>query len=714
MLAKPGGLFCPFPPNALGAALDLARMAGIKRAYAIAERRTGPLDIATLRDRHADHWKKACAIRALAMDAVQAANSGHPGMPMGMADVATVLFEKHLKFDASAPKWADRDRFILSAGHGSMLLYALLHLTGYEDMTLEQIRNFRQWGAITAGHPEYGHAAGVETTTGPLGQGIANAVGFAMAEESMRARFGARVVDHRTWVIAGDGCLMEGISHEAIGLAGMQRLSRLIVLWDNNNISIDGPISMSDVTDQRARFAAAGWTVLSCDGHDPDDIDRALSAAKRSDRPVLVDCKTHIGFGSPKKQDSAGAHGSPLGPDEIKATKAIYGWDHDAFVIPADILKAWRAIGARGATARAEWEARLAALSPARRAEFERQIAGVAPKKLVAAIRAVKKEASEKLTKVATRKASEMVLAAVNPVMPETIGGSADLTGSNLTKTADLGIFTPENRKGRHVHYGIREHGMAAAMNGMALHGGVRPYGGTFLCFTDYARGAMRLSALMGVPTVYVMTHDSIGLGEDGPTHQPVEHLAICRATPNTWTFRPADLVETAEAWELALTSTATPSVLALSRQNLPTVRTAHTARNLTAQGAYVLAEATARRQVILMATGSEVEIALKARAALEAEGIGTRVVSVPCMELFAAQPEAYRKRVLPAGPVRVAVEAAVRQPWDRLLLGERGSEKKAAFVGMEGFGASAPAERLYAEFGITAEAVAAKARALL
>ncbi|MCT8328615.1 transketolase [Albidovulum sediminis] len=672
------------------------------------------MDIATLRDRHADHWKKACAIRALAMDAVQAANSGHPGMPMGMADVATVLFEKHLKFDASAPKWADRDRFILSAGHGSMLLYALLHLTGYEDMTLEQIRNFRQWGAITAGHPEYGHASGVETTTGPLGQGIANAVGFAMAEESLRARFGAKVVDHRTWVIAGDGCLMEGISHEAIGLAGMQRLSRLIVLWDNNNISIDGPISMSDVTDQRARFAAAGWTVLSCDGHDPDDIDRALSAAKRSDRPVLVDCKTHIGFGSPKKQDSAGAHGSPLGPDEIKATKAIYGWDHDAFVIPADILKAWRAIGARGATARAEWEARLAALSPARRVEFERQMAGTAPKRLAAAIRGVKKEASEKGTKVATRKASEMVLAAVNPVMPETIGGSADLTGSNLTKTADLGIFTPENRKGRHVHYGIREHGMAAAMNGMALHGGVRPYGGTFLCFTDYARGAMRLSALMGVPSVYVMTHDSIGLGEDGPTHQPVEHLAICRATPNTWTFRPADLVETAEAWELALTSANTPSVLALSRQNLPTVRTAHTARNLTAQGAYVLAEATARRQVILMATGSEVEIALKARAALEAEGIGTRVVSVPCMELFAAQPEAYRKRVLPAGPVRVAVEAAVRQPWDRLLLGERGSEKKAAFVGMEGFGASAPAERLYAEFGITAEAVAAKARALL
>ena len=672
------------------------------------------MDIATLRKDHSDHWMKACAIRALAMDAVQAANSGHPGMPMGMADVATVLFEKHLKFDASAPKWADRDRFILSAGHGSMLIYALLHLTGYADVTLEQIRNFRQWGAITAGHPEYGHVSGVETTTGPLGQGIANAVGFARAEESLRARFGAKVVDHYTWVIAGDGCLMEGISQEAIGLAGMQKLSKLIVLWDNNNISIDGPISMSDITDQRARFAASGWTVLSCDGHDPADIDRALTVAKKSDRPVLVDCKTHIGFGSPKKQDTAGAHGSPLGPDEIKVTKEIYGWPHEAFVIPADILKAWRAIGARGGSARAEWEARLAALPPARRAEFERQMGLTPPKKLAGAIRAFKADVSAKAPKVATRKASEMVLAAVNPVVPETIGGSADLTGSNLTKTADLGIFTPENRKGRHVHYGIREHGMAAAMNGMVLHGGVRPYGGTFLCFTDYARGAMRLSALMGVPTVYVMTHDSIGLGEDGPTHQPVEHLSICRATPNTWTFRPADVVETAEAWELALTSAKTPSVLALSRQNLPTLRTAHTAKNLSAQGAYILAEATGKRQAILMATGSEVEIAMKARAILEAEGIGTRVVSVPCMELFLAQPEAYRKRVLPAGPVRVAIEAAVRQPWDRFLLGERGAEKKAAFVGMDGFGASAPAERLYEEFGISPEATAAKVRALI
>jgi transketolase len=672
------------------------------------------VDIATLRRQHADHWMKAAAIRALAMDAVQAANSGHPGMPMGMADVATVLFEKHLKFDASAPKWPDRDRFVLSAGHGSMLLYALLHLTGYADVTLDQIRNFRQWGAITAGHPEYGHVSGVETTTGPLGQGLANAVGFAIAEESLRARFGRKMVDHRTWVIAGDGCLMEGISQEAIGLAGMQKLNKLVVLWDNNDISIDGRISLSDITDQRARFAASGWTVLHCDGHDPADIDRALTEARASDRPVLVDCKTHIGFGSPKKQDSAGAHGSPLGPDEIRATKEIYGWPHDAFEIPAEVQKAWRAIGARGKSVRKEWEAGMAGLPAARRAEFERQVSGAAPKRLAATIRALKKQNSDLQPKVATRKASEMVLEVVNPVMPETIGGSADLTGSNNTKTGDLGIFAPENRKGRYVHFGIREHGMAAAMNGMALHGGVRPYGGTFLCFTDYARGAMRLSALMGVPVVYVMTHDSIGLGEDGPTHQPVEHLAICRATPNTWTFRPADLIETAEAWELALTADRTPSVLALSRQNLPTVRTLHTAKNLTAQGAYVLREAEGRRQAILMATGSEVEIALKARDLLQAEGIGTRVVSMPCMELFAAQPEAYRRRILPAGPVRVAVEAAVRQPWDRWLLGERGREAKAAFVGMEGFGASAPAERLYAEFGITAEAVAAKVKALL
>ncbi|MCA0272885.1 MAG: transketolase [Proteobacteria bacterium] len=672
------------------------------------------MDIAMLRDKHPEHWAKATAIRVLAMDAVQAANSGHPGMPMGMADVATVLFSKHLKFDAGAPGWADRDRFILSAGHGSMLLYALMYLTGYKDITLDEVKNFRQWGSKTAGHPENFLANGIETTTGPLGQGIANSVGFAIAEESLRARFGKKLVDHYTWVIAGDGCLMEGISHEAIGLAGMQKLSKLIVLWDNNNISIDGKISLSDITNQRERFAAAGWKVLSCDGHDPADIDRAMTEAKTSDRPVMIDCKTHIGFGSPKKQDTAGAHGSPLGPDEIKVVREIYGWPYPAFEIPADILDAWRKIGAKGAADRKEWEARLNEQSGAKKAEFERQMGLGVPKKLAATIRALKKQASETAPKVATRKASEMVLEVVNPVTPETIGGSADLTGSNLTKSGDLGIFNPENRKGRYIHYGIREHGMAAAMNGMVLHGGVRPYGGTFLCFTDYARAAMRLSALMEIPTVYVMTHDSIGQGEDGPTHQPVEHLAICRATPNTLTFRPADLVETAEAWELALMSEKTPSVLALSRQNLTTVRKTHTARNLTAQGAYILAEAEARRRAILIATGSEVEIALAAREILEGKGIGTRVVSMPCMELFAAQPESYRKKVLPAGPVRVGIEAAVRASWDRWLLGERGVEKKAGFVGMEGFGASAPADRLYKEFGITAEAVAAKVQALV
>ena len=672
------------------------------------------MEIAALRDAHPDHWKKATAIRALAMDAVQAANSGHPGMPMGMADVATVLFEKHLKFDASQPDWADRDRFILSAGHGSMLLYAVLHLTGYEDMTLDQIRNFRQWGAITAGPPEYGHAKGIETTTGPLGQGLSNAVGFAMAEEKLRAEYGPKIVDHYTYVIAGDGCLMEGISHEAIGLAGHQKLGRLIVLWDNNDITIDGRVSLSDVTDQRARFAAAGWKVLSCDGHDPADIDRALTAAKGSDRPVLIDCKTVIGFGSPKKADTSGAHGAPLGDAEIAATKEIYGWPYGPFEIPADVLEAWRAIGARGAEARSAWETRFAALSGTKQTEFTRRMAGEVPKKLTSAIRALKKQISESAPKVATRKSSEMVLEVVNAVMPETIGGSADLTGSNNTKTAGLGVFSAEDRKGRYVYYGIREHGMAAAMNGMALHGGVKPYGGTFMCFTDYARGSMRLSALMGVPVTYVMTHDSIGLGEDGPTHQPVEHLAISRATPNTHVFRPCDTVETAEAWELALTAPRTPSVLALSRQNLPTLRTAHSVKNLTAQGAYVLADAEGKRQAILMATGSEVEIAMAARDLLQAEGIGTRVVSFPCWELFEEQPEAYRRRVLPAGPVRVAIEAGIRFGWDRWLYGERGRREKSGFIGMHDFGASAPASDLYREFGITAEATAAKVKTLL
>jgi transketolase len=631
-------------------------------------------------------------------------------MPMGMADVATVLYQNHLKFDASAPNWPDRDRFILSAGHGSMLIYSLLHLTGYADMTLEQVKNFRQWGSITAGHPEYGHATGIETTTGPLGQGLANAVGFAMAEESLRARWGKKIIDHYTYCIAGDGCLMEGVSQEAIGLAGRHELSRLIVMWDNNNITIDGTVDMSDRTDQVARFAASGWDVFECDGHDPADIDRALVAAKASPRPAMIACKTHIAIGS-SAQDTSKGHGALTDPKVVGDTKAAYGWEYGPFEIPTDLKTEWEAIGRQGTAAREEWETRFALLSDGKQAEFTRSFAGEVPNKLSSIIKALKKQISESLPKVATRKASEMALEVINPVMLETMGGSADLTGSNNTKTADLGTFSPENRDGRYVYYGIREHGMAAAMNGMALHGGIRPYGGTFMCFTDYARGAIRLSALMGVPVQYVMTHDSIGLGEDGPTHQPVEHLAMLRATPNCLVFRPADAVETAEAWEVALSQTSTPSILALSRQNLPTVRTEHKTKNLTALGGYVLADADGARKVILMATGSEVEIAMAARDLLQAEGIGTRVVSMPCMELFAAQDEGYRKRVLPGGAVRVAIEAAVRQGWDQWLLGERGREAKAAFIGMTGFGASAPAETLYAQFGITAEAVAQAAK---
>ena len=671
------------------------------------------MDIATLRARHPEHWMLAAAIRTLTLDAVAAANSGHSGMPMGMADVATVLFDRHLRFDPTAPNWPDRDRFILSAGHGSMLLYSLLHLTGYPEMTLQQIKAFRQWGAITAGHPEYGHAPGIETTTGPLGQGLANAVGFAIAEESLRAQFGKALVDHRTYVIAGDGCLMEGVSQEALALAGMQELGHLIVIWDDNGITIDGKVSMSDRTDQMARCAASGWHVQAIDGHDPVAIDAALSAAKADPRPSMIAAKTHIALGS-SAQDTSKGHGALTDAKLIADTKAAYGWDHPAFTVPQDIRARWATMGQRGAAARAAWDAGLADLSSARRAAFDQAMTGAPPASLTGRLRTLKRKISETAPKVATRKSSEMALEVINATMAQTIGGSADLTGSNNTKTADLGTFAPQNRKGRYIYFGIREHGMAAAMNGMALHGGVRPYGGTFMCFTDYARPAMRLSALMGIGVVYVMTHDSIGLGEDGPTHQPVEHLAMLRATPNMRVFRPADTVETIEAWDLALSSTTTPSVLALSRQNLPTVRTTHTSTNMTARGAYVLADATGKRQAILLATGSEVEIALAARAALEAEGIGTRVVSVPCMELFAEQGEAWRKRVLPAGPVRVAIEAGVRQGWDGLLMGQGGREAKAAFIGMAGFGASAPDKVLYEKFGITAANTVAQVKALL
>ncbi|HCP82487.1 MAG TPA: transketolase [Octadecabacter sp.] len=672
------------------------------------------MDIQALRKAHPEHWMRAAAIRTLALDGVAAANSGHSGMPMGMADVATVLYEKHLRFDPKAPNWPDRDRFILSAGHGSMLLYALLHLTGYEQATLQQLKDFRQWGARTAGHPEYGHMEGIETTTGPLGQGIANSVGFAIAEEILRARYGKAVVNHHTYVIAGDGCLMEGISQEAIGLAGMQKLGSLIVFFDNNNITIDGTVDLADITDQSARFAASGWHVVETDGHDPVAIDKAIVEAKADPRPSMISCKTHIALGH-AAQDTSKGHGALTDADQMAAAKAAYGWDYAPFEIPADVKSQWEAMGERGAVEHAEWQTRFDKLSKAKQDEFNRALNLDAPKKLSATIKAFKKQASEAGAKVATRSSSEKVLEVVNPLMPETVGGSADLTGSNNTKTADLGVFNPDNRAGRFIHYGIREHGMAAAMNGMVLHGGIRPYSGTFMCFTDYARGAMRLSALMEVPTVYVMTHDSIGLGEDGPTHQPVEHLAMLRATPNTNVFRPADTVEVAEAWELALTAKKTPSVLCLSRQGLPLVRKEHKNKNMSAQGAYVLADAeNGKRQAILMATGSEVSVAMAARDILEAEGIGTRVVSMPCWELFEEQDAAIRKRVLPGGPVRVAIEAGVRLGWDKWLLGERGKEAKAGFVGMNSFGASAPAPELFEKFGITAEATAQKVRDLL
>jgi len=671
------------------------------------------VDLNALAKAHPAHWSKATAIRALTLDAVAAANSGHSGMPMGMADVATVLFEKHLKFDASNPLWPDRDRFILSAGHGSMLIYSLLHLTGYEQFPLEEIKNFRQMGARTAGHPENFLADAIETTTGPLGQGIANSVGFAMAEEIQRAQYGKKIVDHFTYVIAGDGCLMEGISHEAIALAGRHKLSKLIVMWDNNDITIDGPVSLSDKVDQVARFKAADWHVIEIDGHNPDEIDAALTEARKSDLPTMIACKTHIALGH-AAQDTSKGHGALTDADQMAAAKAAYGWTTGPFEVPADVKSAWEEIGKRGADDRRAWEERFDAMSRTKREEFNRALAGDAPKKLSATIKAFKKQTSENAPKLATRASSEKTLEVLNPLYTETVGGSADLTGSNNTKTADLGVFDVDNRGGRYVYWGIREHGMAAAMNGMALHGGIRPYGGTFMCFTDYARPSMRLAALMQVPSVFVMTHDSIGLGEDGPTHQPVEHLAISRATPNTYVFRPADTVETAEAWEIALSSKKTPSVLSLTRQGLPTVRLEHKNKNLTEQGAYVLADAEGKRQVILIATGSEVEIALKARDLLQAEGIGTRVVSMPCMELFAAQDEAYRRRVLPAGPVRVGVEAAVRQGWDRWLTGERGKWNKADFVGMDRFGASAPAEELFEKFDITPQNVADKAKALL
>ncbi|WP_245426874.1 transketolase [Mesorhizobium sp. YM1C-6-2] len=642
----------------------------------------------------------ANAIRALAMDAVQKANSGHPGMPMGMADVVTVLFGRFIRLDPSQSDWPDRDRFVLSAGHGSMLQYALHHLLGYEDMPVEELKRFRQLGSRTAGHPERGHALGIETTTGPLGQGIATAVGMALAERMLAARFGPGLVDHHTYVIAGDGCLQEGISHEAIDLAGHLQLSRLIVFWDDNSISIDGPTSISTSMDQPARFRAAGWHVVEIDGHDMEAIATAIEAAQRSDRPSLIACKTVIGKGAPNLGGSEKTHGAPLGDAEIAATRENIGWPHAPFDVPREILSAWREAAARGNAARRAWEQRLS-VSPHRDA-FTRAMATELPTSLFEALEAFRKEHVQKATKVATRKASEMALEVINAATDLTVGGSADLTHSNLTITKGMKRLAPTDFAGSYVHYGIREHGMAAAMNGLALHGGLIPYGGTFLCFADYARGAIRLSALMQQRVIYVMTHDTIGLGEDGPTHQPIEHLAMLRATPNLNVFRPADIIETAECWELALKSEDRPSVLVLSRQNLPMLRQAHTPENRSARGAYVLREADGPRAATLIATGSEVEIAVAASDILrEQYQIETAVVSMPCWELFEDQDIDYQRHVLGSAP-RIAVEAAARLGWDRWI-GENG-----AFVGMTGFGASAPAPDLYRHFDITPEVVAA------
>ena len=648
------------------------------------------------------HAEMANAIRALAMDSVEKAKSGHPGMPMGMADVATVLFTKFLKFDSGAAHWPDRDRFVLSAGHGSMLLYALLHLTGYPDMTIEEIKRFRQLGAKTAGHPEYGHALGVETTTGPLGQGLATAVGMAIAEQALAARYHG-LVDHMTYVIAGDGCLMEGVSHEAIDLAGHLQLSKLVVLWDDNRITIDGATSLSTNLDQRARFEAAGWRTFAVDGHDPKAIEAALADAGTQDRPTMIACRTVIGFGAPNKQGTEATHGAPLGSAEIEAARAALGWTSPPFEIPANIMTAWRAAGERSRDARRAWEERLKDRPD--RARFEAAIAGDLPADFAERMGAYKRDLVAKAPNVASRKASEMALEVVNASVDTTLGGSADLTHSNLTITKGLRSLMPHDFSGRYVRYGIREFGMSAAMNGVALHGGFIPYGGTFFVFSDYARGAIRLSALMGLRVIYVLTHDSIGLGEDGPTHQPVEHLAMLRATPNIHVFRPCDAVETAECWELALGSKAAPSALVLSRQNLPTLRTS-SAVNESARGAYVLSADEGARDVTLLATGSEVALAMEAAKTLRASGKQVAVVSMPSWDLFEAQPAEYRAEVLGTAP-RIAVEAAARLGWDRWI-GERGR-----FIGMTGFGASAPAPDLYRHFGITADAIVAAADAL-
>jgi transketolase len=646
------------------------------------------------------HARMANAIRALAMDAVEQAKSGHPGMPMGMADVATVLFTQFLKFDAADAAWPDRDRFVLSAGHGSMLLYALLYLTGYPAMTIEEIKRFRQLDSITPGHPENFLTPGVETTTGPLGQGLANAVGMAIAERHLAAEFGA-VVDHKTYVIASDGDLMEGISHEAIALAGHLKLNKLIVLFDDNGISIDGKLSLSDSTDQVKRLEAAGWTAWRIDGHDAAAIAAALEKAQSADKPVLIACKTKIGYGAPGKAGTEKAHGSPLGADEIKGARAALDWDSPPFEIPADILSSWRKAGERGKSVHAAWDKRLGALDAVKRNEFTRRMKGDLPPALNDAVRKLKETLIAAPKNIASRSASEFALEGLVPAVPEMVGGSADLTGSNNTRTKAMTVLSASDYSGRFIHYGIREHGMAAAMNGMALHGGIIPYSGTFLVFSDYCRPSIRLAALMGLRVIHVMTHDSIGLGEDGPTHQPVEHLAALRAIPNLLVFRPADAVETVECWQLALENRERPSVIALTRQNLPQLRNRFDAENVCAAGAYEIAGSDGAADVSIFSTGSEVSIAVDAAKLIAARGIAARVVSVPCVELFLAQPEPVRRAVIGNARVKVAVEAAVRQSWDAII------DSDGVFIGMNTFGASAPYKELYKHFGITPEAVA-------
>jgi transketolase len=650
----------------------------------------------------AEHDRMANAIRALAMDAVEQAKSGHPGLPMGAADVATVLFTRFLKFDSADPAWPDRDRFVLSAGHGSMLIYALLHLLGYEKMTIEEIKRFRQLGSLTPGHPENFITPGVETTTGPLGQGFANAVGMAIAERHLAAAFGDQIVDHHTYVLASDGDLMEGISQEALALAGHLRLNKLIVLFDDNGITIDGALSLSDSVDQVKRFESAGWAASRIDGHDPDAIAAALERARASDKPSLIACRTTIAFGAPTKAGSEKSHGSPLGPEEIAGARVRLGWNEPPFEIPADVRALWRQAGQRAQGEHRAWSERVRSLAPDRRTEFERRIKGdVARSKLTRAVRSVKEKLAAAPKDVATRAASEQALEALASALPEMLGGSADLTGSNNTKPKGMSVLSANDYGGRFLHYGVREHGMASAMNGMALHGGIIPYSGTFLVFSDYCRPAIRLAALMGQRVIHVMTHDSIGLGEDGPTHQPIEHLAALRAMPNLMVLRPCDAVETVECWQLALENRTGPSVLALTRQNLPQLRLGHDESNRCAAGAYEIVPADGTAKVTLFASGSEVAIAIEARKFLRAKGVAARVVSVPCFELFLAAPEEVRLTVIGNAAVRVAVEAAVRQGWDQII----GSD--GLFVGMTGFGASAPYKDLYRQFEITPEAVA-------